>query len=85
VLFAPKENKNLIEKQNMVGLRTSILLRRMRRYSHLYYYPLGKVYKDQLKSKGESEDEEKDQLCEEIMKSENKVSQERRSLDLFKI
>jgi hypothetical protein len=38
-----------------------------------------------LKSKGESEDEEKDQLCEEIMKSENKVSQERRSLDLFKI
>jgi len=43
------------------------------------------VYKDQLKLKGESKVEEKDQSCVGVRKSKNKVSQEKRKLDSTKI
>ena len=35
--------------------------------------------------KGESEVEKKDQPCEDVMKSENKMSQEKKGLDSIKI
>ena len=43
------------------------------------------VYEDQLKLKGESEIEKKDQPCEDVRKSEKKMSQGRRRLDSIKI
>ena len=43
------------------------------------------VYEDQLKMKGESEIEKKDQPCEDVRKSEKKMSQGRRRLDSIKI
>jgi hypothetical protein len=36
------------------------------------------VYEDQLKLKGESEAKEKDQPCEDVRKSKNKMSQKRK-------
>jgi len=58
---------NLIQKSSMMSLRKCILLKRMRRYSHLYHCLLDKL-------KGESEAEEKDQPFKDMRKSENKVS-----------
>jgi hypothetical protein len=43
------------------------------------------VYKDQLKLKGENEAKEKDQPCKDVRKSKNKMSRERKRLDLAKI
>lgn len=43
------------------------------------------MYEDQIKLKGESKAEEKDQSFKDVRKSEDKMSQERRRLDSAKI
>lgn len=43
------------------------------------------MYEDQIKLKGESKAEEKDQSFKDVRKNEDKMSQERRRLDSAKI
>jgi hypothetical protein len=62
---------NLIRKPSMIGLRTIIPLKMIRRHTHLYYCLLDKFMKTKIN----------DQPCEDIRKSENKMSWERRRLD----